>query len=234
MFTRRKYDQRRSYQPKRRLFRQRYQRQYIQRPIGRPPSKYFRFTESPLMVNSDGQVRLLTSYPMGNSEYQRSSNSTLTYGVYIRLASAINGEILTIPQELYVHHWFVTDKTPGNAYPTAGDIFEGASPWLYHVKHDLKRRFMVKKRMTQRIFSVGAQSQTTLIGPAAHAVDGLTTMWKTRVRTNWKNNATGVLADIETGALLWVCVVSSSLPAQTIGWTRVNVYADCTLYFHCI
>jgi len=210
---------------------QRFQRYQVQRPLR--SSKYFRFMESPVGASSAGQVRLLTSYPMGNSEFQRTTNSTLTYSVYLRIASAMHVDILGVPQELFVHHWFVTDRTPGDAYPTVGDIFEGASPWLYHVKHDLKRRFIVQKKMTQRLFSVGKQTQGSQIGPPAHAVDGLTTMWKPRIVTNWKNNATGVLADIETGALLWICVVSSSLPAQTVDWTRVNVYVDFTMYFHC-
>jgi len=189
--------------------------------------------ESPVEVTSAGQVRLLTSYPMGNSEFQRTSNSTNTYAVYLRIASAMHADILVAPQELYVHHWFITDKTPGAAYPKVEDIFEGVSPWLYHVKHDLKRRFLVKKKMIQRVFSVGTQTATTQLGPPAHAVDGLTTMWKPKVITNWKNNATGVLSDIETGALLWICVVSSSLPGQTAPWTRVNVYVDFTMYFNC-
>lgn len=187
-----------------------------------------------MAVTSDGQVRLLTSYPLGNSEFQRYSNTTQTYNIYIRMAASMHAEIVAVPQELYVHHWFVKDKTPGAAYPTATDVFEGASPWLYHVKHDLKRRFSVKKKLLQKVWSVGAINQYSQIGPAAHAVDGMSTMWKTRIVTNWKNNATGVLSDIETGALLWICVISSSLPAQDVKWTRVNVYADCTLYFTCI
>lgn len=228
----RTFNQRRTYyNMRKRPFRQNNYRQTFSPPA---LSKYFRFTESPVAVSSIGTVRLLTAYPMGTSEYQRSSNTTRTYNIYIRLAASMHIEIVKIPQELYVHHWFITDNSPGDAYPTVNDLFEGASPWLFHIKHDLKRRFQVKKKMRQRLFSTGDTSQETAIGPAAHCVDGKTTMWKSSVITNWKNNATGVLADIERGALLWVCVVSSSLPGQSVGWTRVNVYADFTLYFKCI
>lgn len=201
------------------------------RPKARVLVKYLRLTASPVGVTSTGHVALMTGYPMGNSEYQRSTNSTLTYGMYCRFAFQIYPSIITPSQELIVHNWFIRDMAPSDAYPSVTDIFQGASPWVYSVQHDLKRRYIVMKEFKVTLYSTGAVSSVTSIGPAAHCVGGKKFFWKPNITTHWKNNATATLGDIESGAMLWVSIVSSGVPGQSEQWTKINVYYDHSLYF---
>ncbi|PON70636.1 Geminivirus MSV 27Kd coat protein [Parasponia andersonii] len=127
----------------------------------------------------------------------------------------MDSSLLQHSQELYVHHYVVLDQQPDGTVPTMGTIFQGVSPWLYSVQHDIKRRFIIKRRWTQRLTLEGSVSNVMSIGPSAHAVDALEYFDRgINVRTDWKNNTTGQYRDVEKGALLWIGVVSSSIPDQ--------------------
>jgi hypothetical protein len=176
---------------------------------------------------------MLTAYPQGSGEYNRDTNTTFTYAIYFRCAVKAHTEVLTSVQELYAHHWLVWDKAPSATLGGITDVFAGDTPWLYHIKHDMKKRFSVKRYFKQRVTTTGGSTATTR-GPPCHGVDGFKKMIKCKFVTSWKNNPTGSIGDVESGALIWLTCVSSGTPNQTAELTRLSYYWDHTMYFDCI
>ncbi|PON37615.1 Geminivirus MSV 27Kd coat protein [Parasponia andersonii] len=144
----------------------------------------------------------------------------------------MDGSLLSHHQELFVHQFIILDQQPDETLPSREVIFQGVSPWLYNVQHDAKCHFIVKRRWTQRLTSVGEVTSVTSKGPTAYAVDSFEYFDRgINIRSDRKNNTSGQYADLEKGALLWVGIVTSSIPNQTQQYMKVNYYYDHTLYF---
>ncbi|QKI28967.1 Cap [Pittosporum tobira CRESS virus] len=172
-----------------------------------------------------------------DQKHHRSSNKTHIYALTIRMVCEMNNSSMFPPQELICHHFLVYDKMPmvkPDQYPLAPDIFEGISPYLYHVKHDQKHRFKVLKKWRQKVYSTGHVTDTSEAVPS-HCNDGKYFYMKNlKVYTNWKNSSGGGLADIESGALYYIGVTTSGTAGQGSERMKVNVYYDNTVYFRCL
>lgn len=177
-------------------------------------------------------------FPMGTGQTSRLTNRTAVTGIMVRVASAVMANLVTATlQELVIHNWFILDRAPtGNDIPGPSIIFDGVSPWNYSVEHDRKKRFSVLKKWRERLTTGGTWTANSSCQVLPRAVSGKSFMWRPKkpVVTYWKNNATANYSDVESNALLWVMIVSSSIPQQTAANCTCNIYYDNTVYFKCL
>jgi hypothetical protein len=198
------------------------------------PTRFCRFRANPItgLDGRTGHCVLINGFPQGTQEFARRTNYTYTYSIYLRTVVEFNETLFRDkPLELYAHHWLIYDKAPTSNQPSVGDIMDGQFPWMCQVKHDLKHRFQIIYGWRQRVYSTGIQTQNTRSGPAPHGIDGFKKFKKLKVYTHWKDNTTGTVGDVESGALYWACIMSSGDVTEKLEDMKADVYADYTMYF---
>ncbi|AIW42775.1 capsid protein [Chickpea yellow dwarf virus] len=195
-------------------------------------AEYFWTTDKNGMIfRSGGGTAHFTMYPQGSNENCRHSNQTNTYKMAIKCWVALDPTFYKKVACVPVHFWLVYDKDPGNTLPGCSTIFDTLYqdyPGTWTVSRNVSRRFVVKKHWHIILASNGT-NPTQDQDPAKYAGPGPVFQWKHMnkffkrlgVRTDWKNSATGEVADIKSGALYLVCAPSGGAVVRVGGRFRM-------------
>lgn len=185
---------------------------------------------SGVQVIAPGSTYLLTNFPRGSSEDQRHTGETLAYKL------AIDLEIQVVSaQHKYANRsthcmWLVYDAQPTGIMPGTNDIFDFVEgfqylPHIWKVKRDLCHRFIVKRRWMINLETNGANYATDYSTRPVVAPKYRCTFHKfvkrLGVRTEWKNSDTGVISDIQRGALYFIMAPGNNVTLNARGYFRM-------------
>lgn len=180
--------------------------------------------------NPGGASYLFTNYAQGANENCRHTNKTVTYKMSLRYWVALEGTFVAYVRKYPVHFWLVYDKNPGTSVATPSTIFDSLyqdQPETWTVTRNVCHRFVVKKHWKCMLESNGIdpskQQSGSYYGP------GPCNTWREvnkffkrlGVSTEWKNSATGDVADIKEGALYFVVAPGNGATIRVGGRFRM-------------
>ncbi|AFD63064.1 coat protein [Chickpea yellows virus] len=189
-------------------------------------------TGAGIKFSPGGSVYLINTYPQGANDNCRHTNSTLTYKLMTKNTVFLDANFWPYVCKIPVVFWLVYDKSPGASVPNTGDIFDGTSifknnPSVWTVSRAVCHRFVVKKTWTVILEANGVDPTKKV--SASYYGPGPCNQWKSSnkffkrlgVSTEWKNSASGDVADIKEGALYIVCAPSQGFDIYVNGYFRV-------------
>ncbi|AGT45471.1 capsid protein [Chickpea chlorosis virus] len=206
------------------------------RPIrnGRPSLQVAEFlwttNKAGVTFSPGGGMFLMNTYPQGANENCRHTNRTITYKMAIKCWVCLDGSMVNRVARFPVFFWLVYDKNPGDALPGASAIFDSFyqdQPGTWTVTRNVCHRFVVKKTWSVMLEANGidpSQKQSSSYygpGPCRSWCHMVKFFKRLGVSTEWKNSATGDVADIKEGALYIVCAPAGGATIKVGGRFRM-------------
>ena len=171
----------------------------------------------------------MTTFPTGPAEYQRHTNTTITYKLLIKMRMWTDSSQWNRCIKYKMYWWLVYDASPGDRVPVTDFIFDrmkAHSPGLWMIKRELCHRFVVKKKWSI-VLTIArcdlTKAKTAGKTPVMGFVDQSMFFKKLGVKTEWKNSTGGDIGDLKTGALYIVGALSYDF--------KVNCNAKFRVYF---
>ena len=96
----------------------------------------------------------MTAFPTGPSEYQRHTNTTITYKLLIKMRMWTDSSQWNMCMKYKMYWWLVYDASPGDRVPVTDFIFDrmkAHSPGLWMIKRGIMSSFCCKKEVEHSV-----------------------------------------------------------------------------------
>ena len=143
----------------------------------------------------------MSAFPTGPTEYQRHTNTTITYKLLSKMRMWTDSKYWGRCMKYKMYWWLIYDSARTYRVPVTDAIFDrmkASCPGIWLIKREMCHRFVVKKKWSTVLTVAGVDFTKDETGgktPSMGFVDQSKFFKKLGVRTEWKNTTRGDIGE---------------------------------------